>query len=173
VVDLLAGRVVALAVRAHLRAARADLEGLSPRRRAAAWGGRLGRLAGHRDVGANPVQRFQHVGLGLLHAGRGGGDGDDEAYAQREAQRDKDGLPHPAAQLPPQVGDEEHDLRSRSRSGSPVRPSGAACWARSTWPGVAPRLHPRPLGGCGVTAVQPAVGQRGTCWAPLRRCPVQ
>jgi hypothetical protein len=68
--------------------------------------------AGDRDVGADPYSDFSTSDW-AFHPRRGGGDGDDQAYPEREPQRDEDDLPHPAAQFPPQVGDEEHDLRSR------------------------------------------------------------
>src|SRR5262249_50599376 len=135
---------MALSVLADARPARADPEALRPPGRGAASTGWLGRFACNGYVGADPVQRFQYVGLGLLHARRRGADGDDEADPEREAQRDEDGLPHPAAQFPPHVGEEKHGLRSRwlLRSPWPSRPPAGA--APAIWPPRAPRVHPRP-----------------------------
>src|SRR5262249_6552321 len=94
--DRRAPRFMALSVLADARPAWTDPEALRPPGRGAASTGWLGRFACNGYVGADPVQRFQYVGLGLLHARRRGADGDDEADPEREAQRDEDGLPHPA-----------------------------------------------------------------------------
>src|SRR5215831_17679964 len=160
-----ATRVLALSVLADLRPARADLEGLRPLGQGPTSPGWLGCFACDGYVGADPVQRFQYVGLCFFHARRRSGDGDDEADPQREAQRDESSLPHSAAQLPPQIGEEKHGLRSRWLA-EPVAAMATGRWtqvyAAAGCTGVTPGAS-----GCaswpraGVTAVQPQAQQPG------------
>jgi hypothetical protein len=55
----------------------------------------------------------QHRPLGVLDAGRRRRDGDHQAHAEGEPQRDEDGLAHTTAKLTPQIGEEHPALLFR------------------------------------------------------------
>ena len=68
-------------------------------------------LLAHGDVGADAVERLEHLVLGLADAGRVRGHGDHERHADGKAERCEQRLAMPPAQLPEHVG-EEHAASS-------------------------------------------------------------
>ena len=64
----------------------------------------------HRQVGADPGERFQHRRLRIVEAGRQCADGDDESDADREAERGEDR----AAASPSQLAEDVRNVEDAS-----------------------------------------------------------
>ena len=70
------------------------------------------RRLGHRDVGADAVERVQHRRLGVAHPSGRRGHRDDQAHPNGQAHRHNQSLAFAALQLPEQVGEEEAAVTS-------------------------------------------------------------
>ena len=145
--------------------------------------------AGHGHRGGLPVQRAQHPGLRPGHPGRGGGHGDHQPHPQGQAQRDEDGLAHPAAQLAPHISNKEHpalrSARETIRGGVTQAAWRPTATARGPPPSpgeqVSPAQNPGPAAvpaACRLAAPptpwpEPGLLSRGWTWAwtCARTCP--
>ena len=99
-----------------------------------------------RDVGADAVERLQHLVLRLADAGGVGGHRDHQRDADGEAEGGEQRLAMPPAQLPEHVG-EEH-AASLSAAGGAVRAPPPAAWLPFTmvlrppaWEAAEPQLR--------------------------------